>query len=389
MPVTVLVVLASLILLVWGWLQWHKGPWKILSEIDPDPKVEFDQLLFLDEERGYAFGHTMPDTGQDATERWRGVEAWVYTTTDGGVHWQTKKPLGSGYIFAVNKVPEGPIFLVQRFIGKVKGKEGEWQVSIRVSEDEGATWSKRDAGWDQIGWKFLDSSRGFCWGNGPWTTRTSLRGDQVGLVRDQPPILYYTENGSETWERIDVPPDVSFQTGPPAVHPGGSFFYLHENKLIHLTREPDRRWREEIEELPSSLTGSMLYADTYGKNRTVWIIANELPPPPPAPQDIAQAHLLRWDGPGKIEMVPGLSFPTGFMVDAMFVSESVITIVGANYSDTLASIFAPVAIYQSKNGGKSWRWEKPAMREQARPIAFWGPRHMWAMGMGNRLQHRE
>lgn len=86
-----------LILLVvlgyWGWQHWRKGPWKILPEIDPDPNVQFDHLLFLDEHRGFAFGHSRPeaaDTMSDVNDRFRAQEAWGYATTDGGLHWQTK-----------------------------------------------------------------------------------------------------------------------------------------------------------------------------------------------------------------------------------------------------------------------------------------------------------
>lgn len=364
----------------WAWLNWHKGPWKILSQIDPDPKVEFDALLFLDEHKGFAFAHVMEDKA-DATEGWRGAEAWVYETSDGGHHWPTKKPLGNGYIFAVNKVPNGPLFLIQRFIGK----DGEWRVALRESGDEGTTWSRRDAGWDQTGYQILDLKRGFSWGNGPTTTWTEVKDGLVGSVTGQPPLLFYTENGSETWERINVPWGLSLQSTPPAIHSDGSLFYIHEERLVHLTRGPDGQWREEIEELPSSLRGDMLYADTYGDSKTVWIIAHE-PPPPDETQEIVQAHLLRWDGPGKIEPVRGLSLPKGFMVDAIFRHDSVMTLVGADYS---AAHFAPVTVFRSEDGGRRWRSERPAIRHKARPIFFYGSHKIWAIGTENRLQSRE
>lgn len=379
----VLFLILLVVLGFWGRRHWHKGPWKILSEIDPDPKVQVDELLFLDEKRGFAFGHSRPEAADrmpNVNDRFRADEAWVYTTTNGGLHWQKKTHLGRGYIVDVNKIPRGPILLVQRYIDE----DDNWKAYLQISEDDGATWSKVDARWDVVGRQFLDDVHGFVWGNGPETTWVNAKGVSVTA---EPSFLYYTDNGAETWEQIDVPPDVSLQTYRPALHPDGSFFYLHENNLVHLTRQPDGRWRKEIEELPSSLWGSMLHADTYSTNRTVWIIADEPPPPPPEPQDIVQARLLRRDGPGKIEAVPSLSFPKGFMVEAMFVYDSGITIIGADYSGE--SMFAPVTLFRSEDGGKSWRSERTAIREKARPVAFYGPRKIWAVGTYNRLQHRE
>lgn len=383
MIVTLLVVLVSVIVFVWGWLRWHKGSWKILSQIDPDPHVEFDQLLFLDEHRGFAFAHSEPevaDTIPNVTDRFRAEEAWVYTTTDGGLHWQTRKSLGRGYVVDVNKIPGGAILLVQRYVDD----DDNWKAYLQISEDDGATWSKADGRWDIVGRQFLDDARGFLWGNGPERSWTNDKGI---FVTAQPSLLYYTDDHAKTWEQIQVPPEVSLQTYRPVLHPDGSFFYLHEDKLIHLIRQPDGRWREEIDELPLSLTGDMLYANTYGDNKTVWVVAHEPPPPPPEPQDIVQARLLRWDGSGKIAAVPGLSFPKGFMVDAMFVYDSVVTIIGADYSGE--SAFAPVTVFRSEDGGKSWKSEGPAIRDKARPVAFYGPNNIWAVGTYNRLQHRK
>lgn len=80
MSVPVLLALASIVLVVWGYRHWHGSPWKILSEIDPDPTP--------------------------------------------------KKPLGRGYVFAVNKVPDGAIFLVQRYLGE----DDTWKAYLRVSK---------------------------------------------------------------------------------------------------------------------------------------------------------------------------------------------------------------------------------------------------------------
>jgi hypothetical protein len=182
---------------------------------------------------------------------------------------------------------------------------------------------------------------------------------------------------------IELPPGVLLTNDPPAVHADGSFFYPHGNKLVHLIRQSDGRWREEIDQLPSSLLASGVYANTRGADKSVWIIADE--PTTTPNQDIVQAHLLRWDGPGKIAAIPDLSFPRGYMTDELFQSDSVITITGADYSGT--AMFAPVSVFRSKDRGKSWRSERTASGAKARPVAFYG-REAWAVGTENRLQHR-
>jgi hypothetical protein len=351
-----------------------------LPEIDPDPQVNFDHLLFLSEHRGFAFAHlrsAAADAMPNISDRLRADEAWVYATTDGGLHWQKKERLGRGYIVDANKIPGGAFLLVQRYLDE----DNHWKADVRISEDDGDTWRKVVSTWDMVGQRFLDDARGFLWGNGPQTSWVNAKGV---LVTAQPSTLYYTDDGAETWERIAVPPDVRLQTHRPALHPDGSFFYLHEHKLVRLARQPDRRWREVSDELPFSLTGAMLYADTYGNDQSVWIIGHE---PPTEDRGLVQARLLRRDGSGKIEAVPGLSLPKGFMVDAMSACGSVITVIGADYSGH--ATFAPVMVFRSEDGGKSWGSEKPVIRAKARPVAFWGPRHIWAVGIGNRLQHRE
>lgn len=378
MSATLVVLVMSLLLLFW---RWQHRPWKVLSVIDSDPRIEIDQLLFLDERRGLAFGHSEPeavDTMRDVNGRLRAETAWVYATDDGGLHWQARKPLGRGHVVDFNKIPGGAILLVQRHLDE----SDNWKAYLQISEDDGATWSSVEAGWEVVGRQFVDDARGFLWGNGP-VARWMI--PDRGEVIQEGSLLYYTDDHAASWERVEVPPDVSLRIYRPALHPDGSLFYLHQNKLIHLTRQPDRRWREQIDELPSSLTAWMVQADTYGGSTTVWIIAHE--PPKEDEPDIVQAHLLRRDGPGKIEAVSGLSFPQGFMADAMFVHDVVVTIIGADYSG--ASFIAPVTLFRSEDGGKSWRSEKPAIRSQARPVAFWGPRHIWAVGTGNRLQHRQ
>jgi hypothetical protein len=362
--------LILLVLGFWGWQRWGSGPWRIVSQIDSDSNVKFDQLLFLDALRGFAFGHSSPEAGDtlpaayDVRDDLRADEAWVYATVDGGLHRQARQPLGKGYIVAAITVPKGPIVLVQRFMGQ----DNEWHGSIRTSKDDGATWGKKDFAEDLVGLEFFDAARGFAWGNGP-----------SGTSR-----LYYTDDGAETLTPIDLPPDVSLQTDPPALRHDGSVFYLHENKLIHSIRQPDGRWRKEVDQLPSSLTGSMLYANSHSDDKSVWIVAEE--PKTNHPPDIVQARLLRWDGPGKIETVPSLSFPKGYMLDAMFVDESLIAIIGADYSGE--SAFAPVSVFRSEDGGQSWRSERPAIRAKARPVTFYGGK-IWAVGTNNRLQNQQ
>jgi hypothetical protein len=100
-----------------------------------------------------------------------------------------------------------------------------------------------------------------------------------------------------------------------------------------------------------------------------------------------KGRLLQFKGRGRIEAVESLSFPPPFEVDTIFCYDRVVVVSGAEYRDDVAA--APVTLFRSEDAGATWQADVPKIRSQARPIAFHGPRHIWAVGIGNQLQYRE
>ncbi len=76
-----------------------------------------------------------------------------------------------------------------------------------------------------------------------------------------------------------------------------------------------------------------------------------------------------------------------FEVDTIYGCDRVVIVSGAEHRDDVAA--APVTLSRSEDLGATWQPELPKIRSQARPIAFFGARHVWAVGIGNVLQHRE
>lgn len=310
------------------------------------PEGHTPEALIFEQGVGIVAGSLVPvEAGVLVTELMARAEAFILRLPPGGRAW-TKVFTGRGEVFRISPAGAGVFYA----LGETALRTGDRVVFLEKSVDQGQTWRPRPPPPEgTLGIRFVADGRGYAW--------TDDR------------ILATEDDGSAWTEVVRVGPGALSRGGPdPAVVRSGDVWVATAHGIVHARPSGPSR---------PQAPGLKVRALAAAPDGSAWG-AGEAPD--------GSVHVFRATD-AAIEPLGALNVEGGrWLVEALHVATSTAILLASDVGegDQRPRSFA----FVSRDGGRSWSRERPAVQGTTMPCWFEGDETVWAYANFGRVQVR-